>query len=34
MRVAREIDEELKLEIMGSFRRGARDCGDVWLLRF
>jgi len=29
MRVALEIDEELKLEIMGSFRRGAQDCGDV-----
>ncbi|KAF8475599.1 putative DNA polymerase POL4 [Kalaharituber pfeilii] len=28
-RVAHEIDAELELEIMGSFRRGAADCGDI-----
>ncbi|RPA95290.1 hypothetical protein L873DRAFT_1698481 [Choiromyces venosus 120613-1] len=29
MRVAHEIDAELKLEILGSYRRGAKDCGDI-----
>ena len=28
-RAAKRIDPELKLEIMGSYRRGAKDCGDV-----
>ncbi|KAI5808813.1 hypothetical protein DFH27DRAFT_241265 [Peziza echinospora] len=27
--VARDIDEKLELEIMGSYRRGAKDCGDI-----
>jgi len=29
MRVAHRIEAELKLEILGSYRRGAKDCGDV-----
>ena len=27
--VAREIDADLILEVMGSYRRGAKDCGDI-----
>jgi DNA polymerase IV len=27
--VAREIDKELVLEVMGSYRRGAKSCGDI-----
>ncbi|KAA8908452.1 hypothetical protein FN846DRAFT_945182 [Sphaerosporella brunnea] len=29
IKAALEIDGELKLEIMGSYRRGAKDCGDI-----
>ncbi|KAF8534376.1 hypothetical protein BDD12DRAFT_809407 [Trichophaea hybrida] len=29
IKTAKEIDEELKLEIMGSYRRGAKDCGNI-----
>ncbi|KAF8422081.1 hypothetical protein EV426DRAFT_607496 [Tirmania nivea] len=29
IKTALEIDSELQLDIMGSFRRGAKDCGDI-----
>lgn len=29
MEVAASIDPALQLEIMGSYRRGAKDCGDI-----
>lgn len=29
IKAAHEIDPELQLDIMGSYRRGAKDCGDV-----
>lgn len=31
VKAAADLDPELQLEIMGSYRRGARDCGDVCL---
>lgn len=29
MRIAALIDPALELEVLGSYRRGAKDCGDI-----